>query len=270
MKSSEHYRQQFFRAIDHGLIQEKRPKRINLLGFDQFVSVLRAVRDLLPKSLIAGKNFAGFFRDLSRLPIDPKHYELKNLVASGWRSDVFLLEPREQDKQSLVLKLEYSGAEDLKALEQRASQISGNAQKIRNWYGEIPDFIPDQLTVTMSNFQKLGGDGPVIATIQKFYGENIRDLATEISLQEWKQITERYPELLANLKTFVQITKAQLEKTGELADITGHKNLALVDAKSAPHLLFLDLNDTAEFSKLNQRKKNFVAKRISYLESMTI
>ena len=269
MKYFEYYKQRALRAADHAFISEEdlSPSKLELHGFVKAVKFFQLLKSLIPKELVGDEDYKKFFRDVSLLPVNPQHYRFKGRVGSGKRCDVFLLEDLHGGNNSLVFKLEYSGVRDLSKLQQRAMKIQDAHETITEWYKTIPNFIPEQKTIIIEGLQRLSGKHAAIATIQKFMGANLRDVAEEISDFEWKKMAREHPLILGELKDFFAITKTKLQETGYIIDVPGKRNLSLAEIQGEPRLVFLDANDLFPFDDLNIQQKTMVRERLALLEN---
>jgi hypothetical protein len=268
MKSPEYYKGRAFRAAEHAFVKDEglNPARLELQGFAKAVRFFELLKKFVPEGLADDKKYRNFFRDISLLPIDPKHYRFRGRVGSGRQSDVFLLEDIDDGKNSLVLKLVYSGTHDPEKLTRQIDKIRAAHETIQEWYRSIPNFIPEQHGMIIESLQRLSERRPAIAIVQKFMGASVRDAAEELPISEWKRLVKEHPHLLKELKDFLRITKMKLEETGNVVDIPGKRNLSLARVRGEPHLAFLDSSDLFKFDDLNQKQKNLVRERMRLLE----
>jgi hypothetical protein len=269
MKSFDHYKRVVLRSAERGLIDYEAGKEskssivskmiaVDSTKAERITSAFKLVKEFLPKNKTVERVLQQFSLDTNSLPFDMNKLEFKGKVGQGSVCDVYLLESKDEDVPSYVIKIQshsIEGSNSEKAF-QTAKESEGDYKIISGMYKDVPGLIPQEFTLVIENprhhaYQK----EPSVAIIQRFYGRDIRDLFKEISFEDVLSICKSDPEFLATMRSFVDITLKNYNEKGILRD--GKNNLVMLD----PHIIY-SKDDKEMWGKLKADKA------VEYLKSL--
>lgn len=265
-----HYAKGFGRATEHAFMDEKMEKmRVvehleTLFGqkrskFDRAIAMMSLLRKILPADVTK------FKYKTENLPFNPDRYELKKPIGRGGESDAYLLESKEEGEPSWALKINHQDRGDPDDLSARAWEIRQKYEIVRELYKGIEGLVPQEWTVILEGFKN---GKPAIATIQKYYGKEIRDVFKDVKEEEMARILSQNPNLKQNFSQFLRISREQLEKRGEIVDLIGDGNLSLVKGDGREELILLDPHLISDPFRTEEKIKNQQRERLVYLERL--
>lgn len=175
--------------------------------------------------------------------VDPEKYQFKKRRI-GAKSESYVYELVSLDPQlpSLVLKVDRrEKSRSVDALLQRGKELRSDYERVKKWYREIPDILPEEM-------QYIGND-PVsgknaLFTLQEYFGG--KGVLYDIGSMEPEDLTETLrenPKLLATVEKFVQITEQVYRRENRSLDFMGDHNISLQDTDEEPRLIILDPHD---------------------------
>ncbi|MEK7598170.1 MAG: hypothetical protein AAB487_00340, partial [Patescibacteria group bacterium] len=199
--------------------------------FKRTQALLSLVRKVMPVEI-------GYDYKKENLPFSPESYEFKDgTIGQGGENDVYLLESKDAGNPSWALKINHQDKGDVKELTERAKEIKSEYEKVKSWYETIPDLVPKEYSVIL--------EGPrdsqaAIATLQEYYGSEIRDIFRDISKEELNDLLAGNPSLSKDLFSFIKISEEQAKQSGEMIDFLGPKNISLIKVGGTDKLILLD------------------------------
>jgi hypothetical protein len=249
MKSMEFYKGRFADTIEEGFSEPKGVKNLSELfnelgqkGKCQKIKTLVQIINELAPQMVTDKILEMFPKeDPSKLPFNPEKLEFKDRVGKGGEHDVYLLESTKLNLPSYVLKMNHLIFGKVDEIQKQAVAFKKEYEEIKARYSAIPEMVPDELTLVT---QRLKGDKPAIATIQKFYGTDIKDPVRDFKNDELIELLNNEPELFDDFKQFLEITEKDYEEKGVALDLLGNKNLSVVQTENGPKLMILDPHAT--------------------------
>jgi hypothetical protein len=271
MRSFEHYQKQFSRATETAFVDEQVKGRkltehmATLFGmdeskFDRTVAMLSIMRSLVPVDF-------KYDYKTDHLPINPEKYEFKEgTIGRGGENDVYLLESKTAADASFVLKMNHMDNGSVDQLVARAKEIKDEYEKVKEWFAEIPGLVPDELSLIMESPRN---GKPAIATLQQYFGTEIRDIFKVMMRENLPQLLEKNPKLKADLLNFIRISEAKVAETGEMVDLLGARNLSIVKVGEEERLLLLDPHLISHPERNREDVKARQEKRLGYLRTET-
>ncbi len=210
-------------------------------------------------------------KDLSKLPFKKDFIIHRVQLGEGFYKDVHLLEAKNKEGKSYVVKIDYGGKFkklSLKEAEEIAQEEKWEYRLLREYY-KIDDFIPEEL-VLLAEASKDGG--PAVITLQAFAGYDLRDIFEEIDRKELKKKLLSDRKLRESFLRFVEKTENWLTKKDIMVDLTGKKNIVLATDNDGREVLkFLDPHSIRFFSEDKKERPEAVEiflKKLKYLKSI--
>ncbi|NTW22893.1 hypothetical protein HGA34_05150 [Candidatus Falkowbacteria bacterium] len=267
MQSFEHYQKQFSRATETAFVDEQVKNRkmtehlSTIFGaeeskFDRTVAMLSIMRTLVPVNL-------KYDYKTEHLPINPERYEFKEgTIGRGGENDVYLLESKVDGAPSMVLKMNHMDGGNVDQLVARAVEIKKEYEQVKERFKELPDLVPEEFSLIMESPRN---GKPAIATIQQYYGTEIRDIFKLMMRENLPKLLEKNPRLKAEMVNFIRITEAMAAETGNMVDLLGNRNLSIVKAGDEERLLLLDPHLISHPERNQEEVKARQRKRLDYL-----
>ena len=269
MEKWEHYKKQAARAAESAFADKQTREagasehlatlfRQWETKFSRAVALLSLVHKLAPFDL-------KYTYKKENLAIDPKKYEFKEgAIGRGGENDVYLLESKEPDSPSWVLKVNRQDQGDINRLVVRAQEIKRDYERIKSWYEDIPGLIPQEYTVIMEDPR----DGkPAIITLQQYMGTHMRDVFRAMNTENMEQLFAQSPEVRDELVRFIRISEQREAETGEMVDLLGPKNLSFIEEAGNDHLIVLDPHLMSHTFKSEEDIKRRQRARLDYLKT---
>lgn len=245
MKSLEYYKERFSEATEEGLRHEKGSidwaefiRSFSQKGkYNKVTSLIRLIKELAPG--MVSENLLKIIPkdDPTNLPFNPDKLEFRGKIGKGGEHKVFLLEAKDSSQSSYVLKINHQVLGGLDQVKKKAARFKQEYEEIKDRYKDLPGIIPEELTIITPNL-KTGK--PAMATIQKFYGNQIRDLLKDFNQEELISLMGQEPKLYSEFKKFYEITEKQYCQNGVAVDLLGDKNLSIVKTDDGFKLIILD------------------------------
>ncbi len=275
MKELNFYKQQINRAIEEGVVEyQKGEKKTSELikdifgGETKYIKMLSAISllsELMPDSIFEKVKKILDRKDFSKLPFDPKKYKFIEKISNGAVSSVHLLEAINDDEPSYVAKFDYINYGSLDKIREIAKQQNKEFKIIKDNYSDLPNLIPDEVTFITTD--KKDGS-PIIATLQKYLGKDIRDVFTEIEKEELVELLKSNARLRDEFVIFVDKTVELKNNNGEIIDFLGLKNLSIIIIDDEPHLMFIDPHNIYSIDSKDTDRLSKLEKAVSYLEEI--
>lgn len=207
--------------------------------YERFVSLLRLIKDILPKSLtnIDESKLKDLFYYKKDLPFNPKKYNFGERIGIGGQSRVYLLESQTKENCSWTIKIATPNIEGKTPLEQ-VEAFKKEYEYIKKIYKEMPELIP------LEHFLMI--DDPyhrskfAAATIlQPFVSGEIRDIF-DVKPEELKNMSQKNSFFKEQLEKFCSTTLDYAQENGEVIDLLGPKNVSVVKSEEGERLVLLD------------------------------
>lgn len=232
--------------------------------YEKFVSLLRILKDVLPKSLtdIEREKLKDFLYSLKELPFNPEKFNLESLD-NGGQSKVFLLEAKENDKQSFVLKIIMPDKDGKDPMDQ-IKLFKAEYEYLKELYKDVPDLIPEEYFLLLRDPQQKNRTAP--ALIQPFMGKDIKDFF-DFTTTDLKDRYFENPKLREQIESFSGITIEHERKTGEVIDMLGPKNVCLTKNNGAEKLTLLDPHFIYSTPLETEDKKRRLEERLEFLNN---
>lgn len=233
--------------------------------YEKFVSLLRIAKDVLPESLtdFDREKLKDFLYSLKELPFNPEKFNFESLDDGG-QSKVFLLETREDDRQSFVLKILMPDKDRRKPMEQ-VENLRKEYEFIKELYKEVPDLIPNEYFLMLSDPMNKNRVAP--AMIQPFLGKEMKDFFS-LSVNDLRRGAKIDPVFEKQIKEFSRITLDHERKTRGIVDFFGPKNISVIKKNGGKErLILLDPHGIiSNPNELDGGKKEKLKKRLEFLK----
>ncbi len=258
------YKKLFIQALKDGAEEHKKgeKKPYELLGKEIFNGTMEwkykkvvAATELLLE--IAPEIISGKIKDVlndkdyDKLPFDLSQYEFQERIGKGEVSKVHLLQAKDMSEPSYVLKICYRQKGDVDSLQKVAQTEHEEYERISAIYKDIKNFIPAEQSIITTD--KKNGE-PVIATIQQYMGQDMRDFFSEIETGELKKMFEENEDFRKEFIQFADITLQLFRDKGEVIDLSGRKNLSVIEKEGRPHLRFIDPHNISSTASSDNKK----------------
>lgn len=271
------YRRRFRRAIEQVFIDEKdqvvdvNESVSTLLSpgsgrYKKTVAALRIITQLAPQKPMKKLRERYAYRQDS-MPFNPKDYTLKEKIGFGGVNDVFLLQASGKESPSYVLKVNLgeSNERGLKKLLSTAKEQKGEYERIAAAFKDTAGVIPEEYYLIIHGPSM---DQPVMATIQPFIGENVRDIFVDFEKDELQDLLQRNKPFSKQLAGFVKVARSDSYLIENELDVLGRNNLAIVEDKGKERLVMLDPHFRPSKTRRPEMRSKIEA-RINYLEKLT-
>jgi len=240
MKEFAHYNKQFNRALEEVFTDSEKNSSVkeNLTRifclhetkFSRVVATLNLLKTFLPDIKYNYKT--------ENLPFDPNVYDFQEgVIGNGGENDVYLLDSRDKDTPSLVLKFDHQDCGDIPDLARRAKEIRSEYERVKTWFQDIPELIAEEYSVIMEHPRN---GRPTITTLQKYYGRQPKDLFDMIEQDNWPDYIATQPRLQQDIATFITINEKQDRESSEMLDLLGKRNISVIESDRESRLLVLD------------------------------
>src|SRR3989339_477822 len=221
--------------------------------YNQAVAAVKLIMEMIPGALSEKIKASLNNNDYSELPFDLEKYNFQEKIGRGFVSKVHLLESKQPDQPSYVLKLDYYNQGTVDELQTIARQQHREYEKIKKDYQSIPGLIPNEQTLIVADKKS---KTPTIATLQEFVGGDLRDLFKEINKEELIRLLIENEGFREEFLEFVRISAGMAKEKNEFIDLLGKKNLSIVEKNSEPHLCFIDPHHIS--SPVSDNKKRII------------
>lgn len=273
MKSFEFYQERMGDSLKEGLSHEKGSESVAKLleglskegKYQKMTSLIRIIGEFTP-SILSDKILEFLNKqDLSQLPFDPDKLNFKDEIGKGGEHKVFLLESTSADSPSYVLKINCQNHGSLEKIQKKAVDFKNEYEEISQKYKSIPGIVPSELTTIIANPRN---GKPIMATVQKYFGQEIKDLINDFNKEELIDLLINDPELLEDFHKFYEIMKNEYTKKGITIDLLGDKNLSIVSFDSKRSLLILDPHSSISKAKDDQERIKRQENRVNELKEI--
>lgn len=203
--------------------------------------------------------------DYSKLPFDLDHYDFQERIGKGGISKVHLLQAKNENEPSYVVKVDYHKRGSVDELQKKAQEQHEEYEEISGIYREIEDFVPREQTIITTDKKN---DTPVIATIQEYFGKNIRDIFTEIKKENLLALLKDNHQFRREFIEFSDITLDLASEKNKIIDFLGNKNLCVIEAKGIPHLKFIDPHTISSTESDDKERIERLQESLEYIKDL--
>ncbi len=197
--------------------------------FERLTAFLSIVQNFLPAD---SSQYA-----TDNLPFHPADYEFNGMVGGGGENDVYELSAKKENIPSWAMKINRLYGGDVKELTAKAKEINSEYKEVKSWFQDMPGLVPEEYNMIMEDPRD---KKPAIVTLQKYYGQEIRDLFKELEGGGAERIFKDNPQLKDEIFNFIRISEGRLRENGDIIDLIGPKNLSVIDINGQDHLVVLD------------------------------
>ncbi len=275
IKNFSFYKHRIKLALEEGIVERNSPEKASKLikeilnkkngRYKKLVACVQLIKQALPTALSESLVKKLDQKDFSHLPFNPKKIILKDKIGAGYVSKVYLLESQTENQTSFVIKLDFCHYGDTEKLQQIAKQNNQDYEFVRQYYQDLPDLVPSELSF-ITTVQK--NKQPIIATIQAFIGSDIRDVFNDFSHLELVKLLKKDNDLQQDFIKFVDLTLNLAEKQQKVIDLLGEKNLVIVENQGKYYLKFLDPHLISSLIKSTTERSQRLQEAISYLKNI--
>lgn len=205
-------------------------------------AILTLVRNCLPYDKSQGESY---FYNIAGIRVSPNDYAFMGEIGTGLESRVYLLEAKDPEKESLVLKVNRLVERNPFALRKKVAEIKQvyqyNLEKFESIHGLIPE-MTWRLGRDVRTFPFVKGR-PVILAFQAFVGRNLKDACSDDPevQSEVTELCRNNPALADQVRQFVEIEKSIIEGDGVSMDLVGKNNLVITHSnRGEEKLLAID------------------------------
>ncbi len=271
------YKNLFIEAVKEG-VEEYKPKEKKLHDYkDQifngekrgrYKKVVAATQLLLncfPEKVSEKIKTALDNQDYDKLPFDFEQYNFQEKIGKGAVTKVHLLQAKDETDPSYVVKIGYIQKGDVNKLQKIAQTQHEEYEKIKDTYKDIDGFILKEQSMITTD--KKNGE-PVIATIQEYAGNNMRDFFTEIKKDELIDLLRENDEFREEFLKFAEITLHLANNENLIIDFLGNKNLSVVEVNGSPHLRFIDPHNLSSTVSDDDKRIKDLQEAIDYIKEI--
>ena len=241
----------------------------NLTKSEKFLEVLSLIKDILPKDFLNKLNCREKIYDSSELPFDPEKFSFEGLKSYGGAVRVYLLKSLENRLPSYALKI-FRDSYIKKFFEnsdEAAKLFKEEVEEIKKWYSDdLHDiFLPEYIIKLKSPSSKKES----LAILQPYQTGEIIDVFEEIKKEDLIKLLKENLDFQKTFLNFITKTVKHVEKTEEILDFLGNKNLSIIiNQEKKPKLIVLDPHHIFKTSDKQNHCGERCAKRIDYLKSV--
>ncbi len=274
MEKLNFYKKRIEAAIDEGIVDYKKEGRFKELvekviygphRYPRLVAALSLVNELMPEALSRQLAKKLDRKDFSQLPFNPEKLEFKEKIGAGYVSKVYLLEAKADSLPSYVLKLDFNKPGDANDLHKFVKQNQEDYERIKDYYRDLPDLIPEEESLLLTGRKDRK---PVVATVQKFIGTNLKDVFNDYTPEELRTVMANNPALHKDLAHFTELSLAWRVERSEAVDLVGEKNLVVAEQDGRLVLKFLDPHLISSLASDDRERNKDLEKALSYLENI--
>lgn len=275
MKEFKHYQNTIRDAVEEGVDYKKGGKKKKELleiiarspaKSEKLISALCLIKECMPEFLSDSISAKLDRNDFNKLPFCFEQLEFKGQIGRGAISKAYLLESKDKNGPSFVVKIEYKNSGTVDELMETARQNREDYKKIREIYSSMPELIPEEITVLLSH--RKSGE-PSAATIQKFLGNNLRDVFNDFSREELLKILRNSRSLGDDFIKFTKISVELERNSSEVIDLLGDKNLSIAKQGEKFNLVFLDPHLVSSTKSDDEERASRLKKALSYLNEIS-
>lgn len=242
----------------------------NATPFERVKSLFAIVRDVVPDPVFEKLTNGRYHHDASGLPFDPAQYEFDSRkVGSGSECNVYRLISLDPGAPSLVIKIDNGIRRDVDVLIERGKELQSEHAEMREWYKDLPEFIPDELQFIAKS--PTGGRNALF-TVQQFLGtkDQIHDLIRGQSREALIELLRRDAQARADFLIFASVTLEKAEMNGETIDTLGDRNIVLIDqADGSRALRYLDPHGKYRLSEVSEHKRQLLRADLDFLREVS-
>ena len=202
--------------------------------------ILYLLKKVLPEDFLEKDSLNKFIYDIEELPFDPKKFSFEGLKDIGGVSKVYLLKSLDEDLPSYALKIIKDFSEQLisEGGEEVANYFKEEYEEIKSWYSgdALKVFLPEYVL----RFKNPKGKRVAVGILQPYKTGEIKDFFNEIEKDELIELLKNNNKLKGIFISFVDQTVERANKTEEILDFLGNKNLSVIGQEGEAELRVLD------------------------------
>ena len=234
--------------------------------FQRTKALFGILRDVVPDAVFNKLTRGRYQHHGEVLPIDPKRYQFETKkVGSGSECSVYRLTSLDPAQPSFVIKIDNGVRRDVDVLVERGKELRAEHAEMREWYRDIPEFIPDEMQFIGKS--PTGGRNALF-TLQEYIGtaDQIHDLFRGQTKAELIDILRQDPALRATFLTFASVTLEKAEIAGEMIDSIGDRNIVMIDqADGGKALRYLDPHGKYKLATVSEKKRQVLQADLDFL-----
>lgn len=242
----------------------------NTTPFERVKSLFAIMRDVVPDPVFEKLTSGRYHHDTSGLPFDPAQYEFDSRkVGSGSECNVYRLISLDPTAPSLVIKIDNGVRRDVGVLIERGKELRSEHAEMREWYRELPEFIPDELQFIAKS--PTGGRNALF-TVQQFLGtkDQIHDLIRGQSQETLIELLRQDAKARADFLVFASVTLEKAEVDGETIDTLGDRNIVIIDqADGSKALRYLDPHGKYRLSEVSKHRRALLRADLDFLREVS-
>jgi hypothetical protein len=274
----EKYKRKVGDLIEESLILDTNPlneeegnkllKFFELSKTKKLSEILYLLKKVLPESFLEKNNLNKFIYNVEELPFSPESFSFEGLKDIGGVAKVYLLKSLDENLPSYALKIIKESSEQLisEGNEEVSNNFKEEYEEIKSWYSgdALKVFLPEYVL----RFKNPKGKRVAVGILQPYETGEIRDLFNEINKDELTELLKNNNELKEVFISFVSQTLERANKTEEVLDFLGNKNLSIIGQEDEAKLRVLDPHVIYKVSgKGNERSKRS-AEYLEYLKEI--
>lgn len=188
------------------------------------------------------------------------------LLGWGTGTTVFLLEPLHGGEGRVLKVYRYSLGRRRHTLVRQARQQRATYERLRAWYDESGVLVPTSFVILHSPLLSQGA----VANLQPHVAGPHRDLFTDVSEAELKDLLDTCPPFRRQFASFARATVAAADRDGACADLAGRNNIVLVEHRGGVRLVLLDIgvHDFSARTKATRGGSGETLERLAYLRRL--
>ncbi len=277
-KGIEHYKDRSKELFEEAALLDTRPldkvetnkleEFWRLSKSDKLLEVLQIIKNILPKKFIDKFNLKEKIYNTTELPFNPEKFSFEGLEGHGGQSRVYLLKSLENNLPSYALKIFRSTY--LKrffentdtAIESFRSEI----KQVKEWYS--PDLHDIFLAEYMLKLKDPFTKKEALAVLQPYQTGEIKDIFTDISKDDLITLLNNNADLKNKFIKFTKQTLQHANKTEEVLDLLGDKNLSIISSENNDRLVVLDPHHIYKTSDSENNVGVRCQEKLAYLKSV--
>lgn len=238
--------------------------------FERTKALFAILRDAIPDSVFEKLTQGRYQYRGEVLPIDPNKYEFDSRkVGGGSECNVYRLTSLDPNQPSLVIKIDNGVHRGVDVLVERGKELRAERDEMAEWYQSVPEFIPEEFQFIAKS--PVGGRNALF-TIQEYAGtvDQIHDVFRGQSQAELIALLKNDPVLRRSFLDFARITLEKADRSGEVIDTIGDKNIVLIDQSDGMKTLrYLDPHGKYLLNETSDKKKKLLQADLDFLREVS-
>ncbi len=278
-KGIEHYKNRAKELVEESILMDTRPlDKVEANKLEEFwqlsksnklLEVLHIIKGILPKNFINKINLKEGLYNTTELPFNPEKFSFEGLKGRGGQSRVYLLKNLEENSPSYALKIFRSAylKKFFKNTEAAVASFREEIKQVKEWYSpDLHDIFLDEYMLKLKDpFTKK----EALAVLQPYQSGEIKDIFTDISQEELIALLSHNTKLKDKFIKFTKQTLAHAEKTEEVLDLLGDKNLSIISNKNDDRLIVLDPHHIYKTSDQENNAGPRCQEKLTYLKTIS-